>query len=188
MNIKSTIILLVVAMFAFSCGKGKQSEGDGGYTDPSSEYYTDNDSSWESERYEDNDVIEVTFARENGSIYIPVMVNGLGFVMCLDTGCSSILLSRAEFNYMWEKGLITDEDILGERESELADGSIVKFPTVRLKLVAIGNENNAVFLSDVEACIANDINADMLIGTSVLNRLTSYEIDNTRNVIRFKTK
>ena len=73
------------------------------------------------------------FREKNGVKYVRVSVNGVGLDMIFDTGCSSTLISIAEARYLYEKGKLTDEDVLGMANSQVADGSIVENMVVNLR-------------------------------------------------------
>lgn len=53
------------------------------------------------------DEIIVPFRNANGVKYVQVKVNGVGFEMIFDTGCSGALISVAEANYLYQKGKLT---------------------------------------------------------------------------------
>ena len=65
------------------------------------------------------DVISIPFSERNGVKYVNVSVNGFGFEMIFDTGCSGTLISVAEANYLYQKGYLTKDDILGIGQSRL---------------------------------------------------------------------
>ena len=58
------------------------------------------------------DEIVVPFRNENGVKYVQVKVNGVGFEMIFDTGCSGALISVAEANYLYQKGKLTKKTYL----------------------------------------------------------------------------
>lgn len=86
------------------------------------------------------DEIIVPFRNANGVKYVQVKVNGVGFEMIFDTGCSGALISVAEANYLYQKGKLTQEDILGTAQSQIADGSVVENMVVSLKEVIINDQ------------------------------------------------
>lgn len=131
------------------------------------------------------DEVEIPFREEGGVKYITVNVNGVGFEMIFDTGCSGALISLAEAQYLAEKGKLTKEDILGMTQSQIADGSIVENMVVNLKEVIIGDR---IRYPDVTATVSSNINAPLLLGNEVLNRHASVTIDNENNVLRLNMK
>ena len=122
---------------------------------------------------------------ENGVKYVQVSVNGVGFEMIFDTGCSGALISAVEANYLYQKGKLSPDDILGTTQSQIADGSIVENMVVNLKEVVI---NNQITCSDVQATVSNNINAPLLLGNEVLDRLATIKIDNEHEALIFQLK
>lgn len=136
----------------------------------------------ESFELDENEVI-VPFRSVGGVKYVRVTVNGVGVNMIFDTGCSGALISVAEANYLYQKGLLSMDDIIGFAHSQIADGSIVENMVVNLREVVVGD---AIICHDVEATVSNNIDAPLLLGNGVLDRAASYTVDNENEVIRFK--
>lgn len=105
--------------------------------------------------------------------------------MLFDTGCSSTLISIAEANYLYQKGVLTDDDILGNVQATIADGSVVNNTLVNLKELIIANK---IICHNVKATVSENAYAPLLLGNEVLNRAASYTIDNEKGVIIFKLK
>lgn len=139
----------------------------------------------ESSYAQSGDEIVVPFRNENGVKYVQVKVNGVGFEMIFDTGCSGTLISVAETNYLYQKGKLTKDDFLGTAPSQIADGSIVEDMVVNLKEVVI---NDQISCPNVQATVSNNINAPLLLGNEVLDRLATIKIDNEQEALIFKLK
>jgi len=131
------------------------------------------------------DEIVVPYRNENGVKYVSVKVNGVGFDMIFDTGCSGALISVAEANYLYQKGKLAQEDILGITQAQIADGSIVENMVVNLKEVTI---NDQILCPDVKATVSGNINAPLLLGNEILDRLATIKIDNGREALIFTLK
>ena len=174
----TNIALLFVLLFT-SCGNKSNDE----YSYEDEEYYEDYYPDYET--LIEDDYIEISYQEKNGVKLLPVSINGLGFYMIFDTGCSTNLISRLEFMALVKNGLITEEDILEPVQSSIADGSIVEMPVVRLKKVIVGDK---ILFENVEAVVADNVAADLLLGNEILNRVKSYEIDNNEQVIKFKLR
>lgn len=174
----TNIALLFVLLFT-SCGNKSNDE----YSYEDEEYYEDYYP--DDETLIEDDYIEIAYQEKNGVKLLPVSINGLGFYMIFDTGCSTNLISRLEFMALVKNGLITEEDILEPVQSSIADGSIVEMPVVRLKEVIVGDK---ILFENVEAVVADNVAADLLLGNEILNRVKSYEIDNNEQVIKFKLR
>ena len=131
------------------------------------------------------DVISIPFSERNGVKYVNVSVNGFGFEMIFDTGCSGTLISVAEANYLYQKGYLTKDDILGIGQSQIADGSIVENMVINLKEVVLDGK---IRCSNVTATVSANNNAPLLLGNEVLDRVVAYAVDNTNQTINFKLK
>ncbi len=129
--------------------------------------------------------ISIPFREENGVKYIQVEVNGMPLEMIFDTGCSGTLLSLAEANYLYQKGKLAKEDLLGISKSQIADGSIVENMVVNLKEIVIDDQ---IACPNVTATVSNNLNAPLLLGNEILNRLATITIDNDNNKLKFKLK
>lgn len=149
--------------------------------------YVDTDDTVEEETtyVQSGDEIVVPYRNENGVKYVSVKVNGVGFDMIFDTGCSGALISVAEANYLYQKGKLTQDDILSIAQSRIADGSIVEDMVVNLKEVTI---NDQILCPDVKATVSGNINAPLLLGNEILDRLATIKIDNEREALIFTLK
>ena len=138
----------------------------------------------------EGELVEVPYREAGGVKYVHVKVNGVGWDMIFDTGCSGTLLSLSEARYLAEKGLLTEKDILGTTHSQIADGSIVENMVVNLSKVSImANGDLTIDCYNVVATVSNNIEAPLLLGNEVLDKVAyDYTIDNTINVILFNVK
>jgi len=188
--IRKIIICLLSTIFLFSCG-GKEKK---------KLAYYDNDSSLENDSvsdysyeystsdyadYDDSNIVAIPFEEKGGVKFVDVSVNGFGFQMIFDTGCSSTLISVAEARYLYEKGYLTNEDLLGVTQSQIADGSIVENMVINLKEVVLGDK---IRCTNVQATVSSNNNAPLLLGNEILNRAAAYAVDNENQVINFKLK
>ena len=178
MNTIKLILGLLVITTLISCSGDKKKPI---YVD------TDNVSEeTENSSYAQNgDEVVVPFRNENGVKYVQVKVNGVGFEMIFDTGCSGALISVAEANYLYQKGYLTQDDIIGVTQSQIADGSIVENMVINLKEVIIDGK---IRCTDVTATVSSNNNAPLLLGNEVLNRVAAYAVDNENKTINFKLK
>ena len=111
------IVIVIFMLILVSCGNKKQRS-----------VYIDLDNS-ASTSYSS---MVVPFKEEGGVKYVHVKVNGVGWDMIFDTGCSGTLLSLSEARYLAAKGLLVEQDVLGKTHSQIADGSIVENMVVNL--------------------------------------------------------
>lgn len=133
---------------------------------------------------------EVPFKEVGGVKLVHVKVNGVGWDMIFDTGCSGTLLSLSEARYLATKGLLLEEDNLGVAHSRIADGSIVENTVVNLRQVSIiTNDGGTIDCYNVKATVSNNINAPLLLGNAVLKEVAyDYTIDEANSVILFNVK
>lgn len=172
---KKYVLLLSLIMVLLSCGGEKKKP-----------IYVDLDEVTEESLYaQSGDEIIVPFHNENGVKYVAVKVNGVGFEMIFDTGCSGALISVAEANYLYQKGKLSQDDIRGTAQSQIADGSVVENMVVNLKEVVI---NDQILCPNVKATVSANINAPLLLGNEILDRLATIKIDNENETLNFKLK
>lgn len=135
---------------------------------------------------DNDDVEEVPFTESSGVKFIDVNVNGqMTLKMILDSGCSTTLISLAEANYLYQKGCITEDDILGLERTQIADGSIVENMVIHLRSLTIADK---VVCPNVTALVSANVRAPLLLGNDVLNRTPQYSVDNERKVIIFRLR
>lgn len=172
-HLRFCTIFLLIFVFT-SCGTRTES----------AESYFDDDIS-ETEYFDDEiseDYIEIPYREIGGVKQIPVKINGMGFYMIFDTGCSTNLISKLELLSLIKNGVISEEDFLGVTPSTIADGSVVENLVVNLKEVILDDK---IIFSNVQASVSENIEAPLLLGNEILNQVESYEIDNNEQVIKF---
>lgn len=135
--------------------------------------------------HNNNDEIVVPFREEGGVKYVNVSVNGYKFEMIFDTGCSLTLISIAEAELLYKKGLLSQDDYQGNINSTIADGSIQENMVFNLKEVVLDGK---LVCTNVTATVSSNNMAPLLLGNEVLNRVASYTIDNENKTINFKLK
>lgn len=184
---KFSLAVILAATMLASCGGEKRKPV---FYDIISDYagdfsYSDSLSYPEYESVAAAEIVSVPFTERGGVKYVDVSVNGVGFEMIFDTGCSGAHISAAEANYLYTKGSLTDDDILGKSQSQIANGTIVEDMVVNLKEVVVGGK---IRCTNVTATVSDNDNAPLLLGNEVLNRVASYSIDNENQTIEFKLK
>lgn len=179
------IPLLVIVLFS-SCGNNKEKkvaifENAIDYSDDVEEeagYYES-----ESSDIEDESEVRISYIEKNGVKMIPVVLNGIiNADMILDTGCSKAMISLSEARYLASKGTLTEEDILGIGSTQIADGSIVENAIVRLRKVELGGKLVAY---NVEATVSDNLQAPLLLGNEIFDRVKSVSINNETEEVVF---
>lgn len=186
MKMKYLTLLLATILFASCDGQKKRPAfyDNGADTEIDSIAY-DNEVSSDYEQMTDAEIVSIPFTEKGGVKYVKVSVNGFGFEMIFDTGCSGTLISVAEANYLYQKGYLTEDDIMGVTQSQIADGSIVENMVINLKEVILDGK---IRCTDVTATVSANNNAPLLLGNEVLNRVAAYAVDNENQTINFKLK
>jgi aspartyl protease family protein len=117
-----------------------------------------------------------------GVRYVPMKINGQELNFVFDTGASSICISVLEASVLVKNGTLRTSDIIGEEEFITANGDISVGAKINLKTVQIGNRK----LSNIEATIIENPQAECLLGQTVLSQFGKYTIDNQKNEIIFE--
>jgi len=165
--------MLLIAVLLLSCGNKRQP--------PVYEDLVD----FGAEESDVQEVVKIPFRSVGGVKFVKVTVNGVGFDMIFDTGCSGALISMAEANYLYQKGRLSVDDILGVSQSMIADGSIVENMVVNLREVVIGDQ---IYCPDVQATVSNNIDAPLLLGNEILDRVATITIDNENEELIFNIR
>ena len=176
MNAKRILLLGLCLILICSCGTKKKKKGRVAYVDYESEYVLE------------TETIDIPFRVENGVKYVQAKINGVSTDMVFDTGCSGILISPLEAQQLKKRGLISRDDILGKAASTIADGSIVEDTIINLKTLELSDGNRTIVCHNVITQVSSSIDAPVLLGNGVLDRVASFTIDNEECVIKFKLK
>jgi predicted aspartyl protease len=88
---------------------------------------------------------------------------------------------------LFKNGKFDENDILGVSYASIADGSIVENGLINIKRIEIGGEDGIV-LENIQASVALNQDAPILLGNSVLDELASVEVDNISKTINFNKK
>jgi aspartyl protease family protein len=142
---------------------------------------------YESNPFEKNNEIKITnpiseaptnsikFVKsENGLIEVPVVLNDvLRINFIFDSGASEVSLSPDVALTLIRTGTITENDFLPDQTYTFADGSSAKSKRFLIRKLMIGNQT----LTNIEASISKSIEAPMLIGQNVMQKLGSITID-----------
>ncbi|MBR1643911.1 MAG: retroviral-like aspartic protease family protein [Bacteroidales bacterium] len=124
----------------------------------------------------------IPMRREGGVCYVMVKINGIDMEVIFDTGASDVVISSVEAMFLLKQGKLTEDDILGTSYYQVANGSISSGTVVNLHSVQIGTK----VLSNVRATVVDNMTAPLLLGQSVLGRLSSVIIDYSHNVINIE--
>jgi clan AA aspartic protease (TIGR02281 family) len=116
---------------------------------------------------------------EAGTFIVPVTINGkitLNFI--IDSGASDVAVPADVVSTLIRTGSIKEEDFLGEKQYELADGSTVPSATFVLRSLKVGDK----VVKNVRASVAS-AKGSLLLGQSFLNRFNSWSVDNRQRLL-----
>ena len=123
---------------------------------------------------------KVIYMKREGGVYkIPCKVNGVELEFIFDTGAADVSLSSVEANFLYKRGLITDNDFLGKQNYITASGEIVENTQVILREIEI----DGLMLYDVEASISDEMSAPLLLGQSAIQKLGTIQINGNKLII-----
>ena len=117
---------------------------------------------------------------QSGIFEVPVELNKvLKISFIFDSGASDVSISPDVALTLIRTGTITETDFIGSQVYSFADGSKATSEVFILKEIKIGGH----IIKNVRASISNSINAPMLLGQSVLQRLGRFTIDNNNHTL-----
>lgn len=130
-------------------------------------------------------VIEVPFKKQGGVRTIQVKINDCAeFPMIFDTGCSGMSISVLELATLMKNGYVSEDDLVGVTQAQIADGSVIDEAVVNLKKLKIGDYE----CHNVHASISENAAAPLLLGNGALKDVKSFVVDDNAQVIRFNLK
>ncbi|MBO4531886.1 MAG: retroviral-like aspartic protease family protein [Paludibacteraceae bacterium] len=122
-------------------------------------------------------VIEMENA--DGVYKISCSVNGAKMKMIFDTGATTVSLSMAIANYLFENDYINKDDIIGTGQSHIADGSIKDNVIINIRDIEI----SGLHLQDVRATVIDGQNVPLLLGLSAIQKLGPVTINGNQLII-----
>ena len=141
-------------------------------------------------KLESKSSFEVSFKKTDTNLKtIHIKLNSNGYDALFDTGSSGMLISSLELMELIKTNTISKSDYVGDAISSIADGSQIKSPIYNIKKVTIVDNNGKEHvLTDIQATVVDNIEADILIGSSVIDNLAkkSYTVDLSKKIIRFQ--
>ena len=175
-KVKRIIIIVLGILLVCSCTSNKKKKRHVAYYDYDTEYV------------QDGETIDIPFKVEGGVKYISAKINGVSTDMIFDTGCSETLISVLEAKQLVKRDLLSDDDILGIGQATIADGTFVEDAILNLRTLELSDGINTIVCRNVITHVSSNIEAPVLLGNGVLDRVASFTIDNENGVIKFKLK
>ena len=118
--------------------------------------------------------------RDQGVTKVKCSINDLPLHFVFDTGAADVTISMVEATFMLKNGYIKPTDIIGSARYMDANGDISEGTAINLRHVNFGG----LELDNVRASVVRNQKAPLLLGQSVLGRLGTIEIDNSKSVLR----
>lgn len=139
----------------------------------------------------EKNAFEVSFKKTASNVKtIHIKLNNTnGYDAIFDTGCSGLLISSLEFTDLVKAGTIATSDYIGEENSSIANGAVVKTPLYNIREINLVDKKGKVHtIRDVKAAVVDNMAADVLIGSAVIDNFAkkSYTVDLSKKVIRFE--
>lgn len=178
----SFISIFLVSVFCFSCASSSTDDYWSEYEDINYSYSQSSSTDGGNNAIGTNCIKVAYEEMDGGTITVPVKINGMSLDMIFDTGASSTCITLAEANYLYEKGKLTDNDILDSQQFMTADGNLFEGLRVLLRKVQIGDE---IMLHDVEAVVVQNQMAPLLLGQTVLKQFREVSVDRENGVVKF---
>lgn len=129
-----------------------------------------------------DDVIQLDVNPDSNLYYVNADINGVEMQFILDTGCSSVLISKVELAYLQRRGVITNEDYIGKTKSTDADGDVSYCDMYNIRELKLGDYT----LYNIECGVSNTITAHLLLGQQVLSNFSKVTIDYTNNTLKLE--
>lgn len=120
----------------------------------------------------------ITVLNFKGMTFVKVKIGSNRQVWMLDTGASDLLLTKATEDQLKNDGIITDSSYLGTTEYEMANGILDTCRRYKIDGVKIGKFK----INNVIAAVS-DKAKNILIGKTILNKFTSWVLDNRNNYL-----
>lgn len=131
------------------------------------------------------DSCTLNYVEKNGIKEIDAKINGIGTKMIIDPAATYSTISLAEFKYLSTKGLITDEDVIGTELMTTAASDTINELIIIIKELSIDKKFT---FKNVRFGVFDNDKAPVLLGNDVLNRFSSYTIDNENKTIHFENR
>ena len=121
----------------------------------------------------------LSMEREGGVYFLPCTINGVGLRFVFDTGANTVTISLTEAMFMLKNGYLDKDDIIGTSYAQLANGEVTENTKIILRKVEIGG----IVLEDITASIVHELDAPLLLGQSVIERLGPIQINGRELII-----
>lgn len=115
----------------------------------------------------------------SGLNYVPCSINNVKMRLILDTGASTVSLSREVVNALLRQGALSEDDFGGNVETVIANGSRTRVQLVNLEDFELGG----IHVKNVLATVHDGQSIPLLMGMSAIEKLGRISIDGNRLTI-----
>lgn len=123
--------------------------------------------------------VTIVMEETNGVYKIPCSVNGLKMKFIFDTGASVVSISQSMAEYMFDNDYLTEKDIIGKAQTQIADGSLVNVNLINIKDFEVAGFH----LKNVTATVKEGQNVPLLMGQSAIEKLGRVSIEGNKLII-----
>lgn len=123
--------------------------------------------------------VTIQMEKEGGVYKVPCTVNGVKMKFIFDTGAATVSMSQTMAQFLLDGDYLSENDIKGTGQSQLADGSIVNHATIVLRDVEIGG----MHIHNIDATVIEGQNAPLLLGQSAIQELGMVSIEGSKLII-----
>lgn len=128
-----------------------------------------------------NDIVLPLTTDETNVLYCDINVNGITKKFVLDTGCSTMLISKKEAKEILKRNKI-NKTIYDKTEVNYANGENDILHIILIDEIKIGNET----LNNIPCVISNNENSPLLLGQSLFSKFNYLTIDYTNMLLILK--
>lgn len=119
---------------------------------------------------------------DSGVFYITAKLNDVPLRFILDTGCSTMLISNKDAEFLMQHKIIHEKNIMGDVQSICANGNIETHINVNIEQIELGG----IYLTDIPCMVSNSPNAPSLLGQVILSQLGKIIIDYENKLLIIK--
>lgn len=113
-------------------------------------------------------IIEVPLETDDtGLFYVTVKVNSVPLRFIIDSGCSTMLISNNDAEFLLHHKIVDKSDIGCNVNVSLANGESETNRTITIEDI----DFHGIKIKDVPCCVSNNDNIDLLLGQAVLSKL-----------------
>ncbi len=123
--------------------------------------------------------VTIQMEKEGGVYKVPCTVNGVKMKFIFDTGAATVSMSQTMAQFLLDGDYLSENDIKGTGQSQLADGSIVNHASIVLRDVEIGG----MHIHDIDATVIEGQNAPLLLGQTAIQELGRVSIEGNKLII-----